>query len=261
MLKTYSDMIKLYFSSILIFLAGVGFAQNYTALNGPYTGTPTKIISTGSSLLGLVYANGVLKSTDGGITWTTSNTGLTNLYLNDITRDALSGKLYAVSYSQLFTSTDNGANWTLTANSGFLNSRFIRKATSFLYIVGGNNIIYRSSNDGVTWSQVNSFTGYLTDFELNSSGFLYISTDGSGIARSTNNGLTVDVLDSGEGLTQMNIRSLVVSGTTLFAASYEGPFKSTNNGDTWTSIKGTITDCCFNNTIIEKRPIWQHLSL
>jgi len=254
MQKTNSDMIKLYFSSILIFLAGVGFAQNYTALNGPYTGTPTKIISTGSSLLGLVYANGVLKSTDGGITWTTSNTGLTNLYLNDITRDALSGKLYAVSYSQLFTSTDNGANWTLTANSGFLNSRFIRKATSFLYIVGSNNIIYRSSNDGVTWSQVNSFTGYLTDFELNSSGFLYISTDGSGIARSTNNGLTVDVLDSGEGLTQMNIRSLVISGTILFAASYEGPFKSTNNGDTWTSIKGTITDCCFNNTIIEKDP-------
>ncbi|MBL7874690.1 MAG: hypothetical protein JNL53_03450, partial [Cyclobacteriaceae bacterium] len=156
MKKTYSDMIKLYLTSSFIFFTVLGVAQNYTALNGPYSGTPSKIISTGSSLIGTVYGNGLLKSTDNGITWTATNTGLTNLYLNDITRDAVSGKLYALAYSQVFTSTDNGANWSLTANSGFTNGRFIRKATSFLYIIGGNNVIYRSSNDGVTWSQVNS---------------------------------------------------------------------------------------------------------
>lgn len=247
-------MIKLYLTSSFIFFTVLGVAQNYTALNGPYSGTPSKIISTGSSLIGTVYGNGLLKSTDNGITWTATNTGLTNLYLNDITRDAVSGKLYALAYSQVFTSTDNGANWSLTANSGFTNGRFIRKATSFLYIIGGNNVIYRSSNDGVTWSQVNSFTGYPTDFELSSSGFLYISTDGGGIIRSTNNGLSVDVLDSGEGITDLNIRSLVISGTTLFAASYTGPLKSTNNGDTWTSIRGTIPDSWFYNTLIEKDP-------
>lgn len=238
-----------------IFFALTGLivqAQNYTALNGPFGGSPSKIIETGGFLLSIANANGVLKSTNGGASWTSSNTGLTNLYINDITKDAVSGKLYAVSYSQLFTSTDNGATWTLTANSGFVNGIFIRKTTSFLYIVG-NGTIYRSSNDGTSWGAVNTFTGYPRDFEVNPSGHFFLLTENSGIYRSTNNGLNLDILDGGEGLTDLNLYSLTISGTTLYALSYSGPFKSTNNGTNWASVKANITDCCFGwDSIIEK---------
>jgi photosystem II stability/assembly factor-like uncharacterized protein len=237
----------------LTFFVLIAEAQNYTALNGPFMGSPSKIIEAGGAMLGIAYSSGVLKSTNGGITWTQSNTGLTNLYLNDITKDALSGKLYVVAHNQLFTSADNGATWSLTANSGFTSARFIRKATSFLYIVGGNNAVYRSSNDGVSWAQVNSFTGYPVDFDLNTSGFLYISTN-EGISRSTNSGLSFDVLDAGEGLTETNVNSVITNGAIIYAATYTGPFKSTNNGDTWVSIKTNITDCCFDNAMMEKDP-------
>jgi len=230
-------------------------AQNYTALNGPYGGSPRKIIEAGGFLLAIATNNGVLKSTNGGASWTSSNTGLTNLNIIDITKDAVSGKLYAVAYSQLFTSTDNGATWTLTANSGFVNGIFIRKTTSFLYIVG-NGTIYRSSNDGTSWGAVNTFTGYPRDFEVNASGHFFIVSDGNGIYRSTNNGLNLDLLAGGAGLTDLNLYSMTISGTTLYVLSYSGPFKSTNNGTTWASTKTTITDCCFGwGTIIEKDPL------
>ncbi|HOO11228.1 MAG TPA: hypothetical protein PKW06_14920, partial [Cyclobacteriaceae bacterium] len=145
-------MVKKYLILFLISVPSMLWAQNYTALNGPYIGTPTKIVSAGGNLLAIVYGQGVMKSTDGGLNWTASNSGLTNLYLEDIHRDALTGKLYLVGYSQLFTSTDNGATWTLTANSGFIQGRFVRKTTSYVFIVG-NGAIYRSSNDGVSWTQ------------------------------------------------------------------------------------------------------------
>ena len=247
-------MVKKYLILFLFSVPSLLWAQNYTALNGPYIGTPTKIVSAGGNLLAIVYGQGVMKSTDGGLNWTASNSGLTNLYLEDIHRDALTGKLYLVGYSQLFTSTDNGATWTLTANSGFIQGRFVRKTTSYVFIVG-NGAIYRSSNDGVSWTQVNNFSGDPRDFETNASGYLYIATSGNGIFRSTNNGLNVDQLDSGEGLTDTNIFSLVSNGSSIYATSGSGPFKSTNNGDSWSSVKNDITDCCFGyESYIEKDP-------
>ncbi|MEZ4946733.1 MAG: FG-GAP-like repeat-containing protein [Cyclobacteriaceae bacterium] len=248
-------MVKKYLILLLLCIPSMLLAQNYTALNGPYIGTPSKIVNAGGNLLGLVNGQGIMKSTDGGLNWTASSSGITNLNLEDITIDALSGKLYALGYQQLFTSIDNGATWTLTANSGFTQSRFIRKTTSFVFIVGSNGFIYRSSNDGVSWTQVNSFSGSPRDFEVNASGYLYIATSGNGVFRSTNNGLNVDQLDGGEGLTDTSIYSLVISGANIYATSGSGPFKSTNNGDTWVSVKNNITDCCFGyESYIERDP-------
>ncbi|GAB1445045.1 hypothetical protein MASR2M41_07030 [Flammeovirgaceae bacterium] len=229
--------------------------DKYTALNGPYIGTPTKIISAGGNLLGMVSGNGIMKSTDGGLNWTASNTGLTNRNLVDFTKDASTGKLYALTYNQVFTSVDNGATWTLTANTGFQQARFIRKTTGYVFIVGYNSLIYRSSNDGVSWAQLNSFSGDPRDFEVNSTGYFYIATSGNGIFRSTNNGLDVDQLGAGEGLTDPNIYSLAINGTSIFATSGTAPFKSTNNGDSWVSVKNNITDVYFDwATNIEKDP-------
>lgn len=205
--------------------------------------------------MGLVTGQGIMKSSNGGLSWTASNTGLTNLYLQDLHRDALTGKLYALGYSQLFTSVDNGVTWALTANSGFATGRFIRKTTSFVFIVGYNGLIYRSSNDGVSWTQANTFSSDPRDFEVNASGYLYIATSDNGIFRSTNNGLNVDQLGSGEGLTDINVYSLVTNGANIYATSGSGPFKSTNNGDTWVSVKSNISDCCFGwESYIEKDP-------
>lgn len=256
MIRFYTHMKRVVLSLFLALITSICFSQTYTALNGPYGGSPRKIIDAGAgTLLGIVWANGVLKSTNGGATWTASNTGLANLYLNDIIRDSGTGKLYALSSNQVFTSTDNGANWVLAANTGFSSGLFIRKTSTFLFIVGNNSNVYRSSNDGVTWSQVNSFTGYPRDFEVNAAGNLFIVTESSGILRSTNNGLNFDVLGSSNGLTDVYHFTMTISGTTLYLIGNTTISKSTNNGDTWTSAKGNIASTNFNwNAIIEKDP-------
>lgn len=247
--------------SLLILGAALqAHTQTYTALNGPYGGSPKKIISAGANLLAIMDGAGVLKSSDNGSTWTTSNTGITDLNLRDITRDASSGKLYAIGYNRLFTSTDNGNNWTLTANSGFTDTRFIRKTASFLFIIGYQTV-YRSSNDGTSWSQINSFDGDPSDFEVNSSGYFFISTWGNGVYRSTNNGLNLDQrIPNNSGTDYNENRSLVVSGTSIYTLTSAGPFKSTNNGDTWILSVGVapnnLPPCCFgwDTRIIEKDP-------
>lgn len=253
--RRYFNMTKRLLIILFSSIASLAFAQNYTALNGPYGGSPRKIVEAGAgTLLGIVPSNGVLKSTNGGSTWTASNTGLTNLNINDIIRDSGTGKLYAIGWSQLFTSTDNGTNWVLTANSGFANGYFIQKTSTFLYIVGTNSNVYRSSNDGVTWSQVNSFTGYPKDFEVNAAGGLFIVTEASGVYRSTNNGLNFDNLGSANGLTDIYHFSMTISGTTLYLLGNTTVNKSTNNGDTWTSAKGGILNSFNWNSLIEKDP-------
>lgn len=255
--RFYANMKRALLVIISTLFISLGFSQTYTALNGPYGGSPRKIIDGGAgTLFSIVQSNGVLKSTNGGATWTASNTGLTNLFVNDLIRDSGTGKLYALTSSQVFTSTDNGANWVLAANTGFNSGQFIRKTSTFLFIVGWNSIVYRSSNDGVTWSQVNSFTGYPNDFEVNAAGNLFIVTEANGVQRSTNNGLNFDALGSSNGLTDAYHFSMTISGTTLYLLGTNTVNKSTNNGDTWTSAKGDITNCCFNwNAKIEKDPL------
>jgi hypothetical protein len=231
---------------LLLLTAFTAWGQsNYTALNGPYIGTPRKIVNTGTALLGINYGMGIFKSTDGGLNWVP--TSLVNLYPEDIYRDATSGKLYVITYNQLYTSTDGGTTWTLTANSGFTSGRFIRKTSSYVYIVG-YGILYRSSNDGTTWAQVNTFGGYAYDFEVNGSAYLFIATD-QGVWRSTNNGLNVEQLDADQGLADTYVQALTISGTSHYALTYSGLYKSTNNGTNWSPAMGTsptnITDTFF----------------
>lgn len=135
--RFYANMKRALLVIISTLFISLGFSQTYTALNGPYGGSPRKIIDGGAgTLFSIVQSNGVLKSTNGGATWTASNTGLTNLFVNDLIRDSGTGKLYALTSSQVFTSTDNGANWVLAANTGFSSGQFIRKTSTFLFIVG-----------------------------------------------------------------------------------------------------------------------------
>src|SRR6478735_8631928 len=96
---------------LLILISGASLAQNanYTAFNGPYGDTPTKIISCTSDITGALLAIrtglGIYRSVDGGVTWIASNTGINNdLYITDIYRDEVGNKIYALSYNRFYTS-------------------------------------------------------------------------------------------------------------------------------------------------------------
>jgi hypothetical protein len=235
-----------------------GQTSNYTRLAGPYGGSPTKIVngSSSSKLVGIIPGVGIIISADGGANWTVSNSIITNLNPADIYRDDTAGKIYALYTTALYSSPDDGVTWTLVANSGFTSGQFIRKSSTYFFILGSNKILYRSLT-GTTWTSPTgtAFTaasGGIRDFVIGSNGYLFIAFEGPdpslnnhGVYRSTNNGLGFEHEGSAEGLTNGWVRSLVFNSTTLYALTEIGPFKSTNNGTTWTSASGDITETYF----------------
>lgn len=225
------------------------FAQNYTELNGPFGGEVYDIISSGTTLIASLPGQGLVRSTDGGSAWEESNTGITDFYIADLEKDQVSGKLYALAYSRLFSSSDDGLTWITEASSGFQNAFSVKKTASYFFVVERTGKVYRSPT-GTSWSLVNTITGSVTDLKVNASGHLFISTRGYGVYRSIDNGVTFTQLDADEGLVNTDdISSLSTDGSQIYALASDGPYKSTDGGDTWLSIKNALPDDYYQGRI------------
>src|SRR5690606_36973999 len=152
---------------------------------------------------------------------------------------------------RLFSSSDDGATWITEASTGFSGARFMKKTANFFFIVTEyQGRIYRSKN-GANWSLLSTITSSpITDLEVNAAGNLFGSTSGSSVLRSIDEGLTFTQLDASKGLNTEQVVSLSISGSEIYALGREGPFKSINNGDSWSSIKSaTLTETYFDGPI------------
>lgn len=121
-----------------------------------------------------VYAHsttgtGIIKSTDRGDHWQTSNRGLTNLSVNALIIHPNNRQtLYAGTNAGVFKSVDGGGNWK------FLAGKLDNLALSALYIsfdgnglserlyAGTNSGIYYSDDGGENWTLASGSTGYST---------------------------------------------------------------------------------------------------
>jgi photosystem II stability/assembly factor-like uncharacterized protein len=242
-------------TGLLLMIAALAGAQNYTALNGPFGGSPTKLITNANGDLLAIQrygGAGLMMSQDGGANWTAVSVTSQNEYgLNDIFYDASNGKIYAVSYNRFYTSSDGGSTWVLTAQTGFINGMFIAKGPAGgLFLVGGNgiNTVYRSLNNGGTWSvRFDAFTtSNIRDFKITSGGFIFIATS-QGVYKGAESEFTPPLpISAASGLTDTDFFSLLLNGTDLYALSSTKPFKSVNNGTTWTEVTTGLTDNFYN---------------
>lgn len=106
---------------------------------------------------------GVLKSTDGGaswsttgLTWTTSQGRTTNwLIINP--KDT--GRLILATNVGIYKSYNSGANWTNVQSGNFSQVLYHPTDTNIVYAArnDGDREIYRSTNGGTTWSVVTNF--------------------------------------------------------------------------------------------------------
>ncbi len=99
--------------------------------------------------------------------------------------------------------------------------------------------VYLSTDEGGNWIPIN--TG-LTDsvvfaFALKSEK-IFIATGNGGVFSSSNNGTTWE--SKNNGLSNINVRTLAVSGTNLFCGTYGGVFLSTNDGISWTAVNNGL---------------------
>ena len=112
------------------------------------------------------YTNGLLKSTDGGATWSlqTISSGGTNCRIQGVAYSTGTGTWIAVGTvgtdvnngtGVILRSIDGGTTWSTVKSGGVANGGFFAVATSHdnIWLVGGQNReVYRSMNDGVNWA-------------------------------------------------------------------------------------------------------------
>ncbi len=194
----------------------------------------------------------VMKSSDGGITWTILNTGTTkNLRQADFLQNGLIG--YAIGYAQgtgssIIKTTDGGINWqNLNFNHIYYLSSidFVDEQTGF---VGGSiglesNFIFKTTDGGLNWLQSDSLDEGIIAIKFpfnNLTGFASGHHNGSGnnsIYKTTDGG-TSWVRKSMPVLEPFgDIKSFYfVSNQIGYAAGNRTILKTIDFGETWFSV-------------------------
>lgn len=226
------------------------FSVNYSN-NNPNTGYyPYIKIKFADSLNGWILSldNKLLKTIDGGNTWTEVNTP--NFEIASDFAVLSPNKLiiitYAVSYGKVLTTTDGGISWTtqvLSTTEGFRSISFPNVTHG--YIVGDLGIAFKTSDGGNSYSPMNlsvpSPSGSYSVFFVNN---LEGYAGGSyGLKKTTNGGNTWTII-SIPGLYTVKSIYFTDSLTGYVANYYNGLiYRTTDGGTSFT----TVGQSCINN--------------
>jgi PKD repeat protein len=122
------------------------------------TNTDTMYLATGDGFASDTYTIGVLKTTDGGLTW--NPTGLNwNVTDTKLIRKLLLHPdnhqiLIAGTSDGIYRTVDGGDNWAKVQGGDFYDLEFKPGDPTIVY--AGSNRFLRSTNGGISWSQVSS---------------------------------------------------------------------------------------------------------
>lgn len=222
--------------AVLLFL-GILFSPHaitqWIKTTGPFGPPSVSAFAVNGTTLfvGLPYT-GVASSTDYGMTWKVSSTGLVDI---DVTCLATDGRhLYTGSDLGVSLSSDCGSTWTPVC-TGLPRTPTIRALATLdtlVFTADDYGKIYRSTDNGSGWTLVDSGNAYsfVTAFaELGDT--ILAGGDAAGIIRSVDHG--VNWTRSDAGITNSNVDAIVVKGESLFAATATGVFCSTDHGTSW----------------------------
>lgn len=206
----------------------------------PHTDLPTLYAGT---------RDGVYTSVDGGDSWVSNNTGLTEPAVLSLVQGP-NGVLYAGTPDGIFQGVTNGsARWLPTGipSMGSVASVAIDPADSqTIYATSPTGGIFKSTDGGATWSTINQG---LTTTDIRSIlvhpqdrnllyaggvGVVFKSTDGGGQWTAIDLGSLENVSNA---LPTASIKSMIsTAGNILYSGGSAGVFKSVNQGKAWTAM-------------------------
>jgi photosystem II stability/assembly factor-like uncharacterized protein len=186
---------------------------------------------------------GILKSTDGGASWSEANTGLANLSVLDLSiHPTENSRIMAATAGGIFTSADTGNTWGATDSLGYGRSVAVR-ADSVLYAGTLSNGVYRSTDFGTTWvdwsSGISSITA-INDLAVCPSQpervVAALSDVGAYAISDTGVAVWVPIGPFGGDVNWVEV--VGSNNQMLYAATQSGLFRSTDGGGFWEKCAG-----------------------
>lgn len=220
-----------------------------------YAGTTASSPSrAGSSFL---PGSAVIKSANGGLTWTAANAGLPRAIVTALAIDPSdTSVVYAgTSTYGVFKTTDGGLTWT-PANDGISTSDISHllvdpRSPNVLYVgIEGCSAgcsspagVFKSTNGGTSW--VSASTGLADDLQVvalaidpEDTRVLYAATRFNGLFKTTNGGMNwmpINPAPTGTMFAIVHFALVVDSANsgTVYAGTFDGVLKTPDGGKTW----------------------------
>lgn len=230
-------------------LGGDGFGSHVHAING-------------NTMLGSLYYTRIYKSTDGGSTFLSASSGITesnnsstapfNTKIVPWLGDATGNTMFTHVNLKVYKSTNYAGSWTALGVSGLPTTGNIRNvgvAKSDANVVGtvwNGGKVYLTNNGGASWTAASSPTNNglsmsYVSFDPANSQTVYVASVApdatkAHLWKSTNFGATWQVLDvEGSGFPSgVPVNAIVSDANVLYAGTHLGVYQSADGGTTWT---------------------------
>ncbi|MBS1904657.1 MAG: hypothetical protein JSS75_13200 [Bacteroidetes bacterium] len=179
------------------------------------------------------------RSTDDGLHWVPSDSGLPPDGIPEIGVGIIGSiipqgqSIYACTDDGLYRSRDSGVSWSsLTSELIYHSAYGFAQVDTTLFFCTYDGL-YRSTDDGLTWQLTglsNKSIGTFTPIGP----YLFAGGTETGLYRSSDAGATWKTVNT--GLTNLEIMCMTSVGPHLFLGTYDGLFRSDDNGDHWANI-------------------------
>jgi photosystem II stability/assembly factor-like uncharacterized protein len=216
--------------------------SSWTTLDDLGVWYPGRLYSDGTNLFTHVLSGNILwKSTDNGLTWDSSSTGMSQFpYVLQLFW--VGGDMYALGW-HVFKSTDDGDTWTKVNQLGspFFAERACVLGNTFYASRGGalSVDIWKMAITDTAWTNITSnLVDGTTNWMFSAGTEVFI--DKEGVLYKTSNGGTSWSNTGNIGMSGVDISSVFTAGETILAGGYETLYRSTDNGINWSAASLSV---------------------
>lgn len=235
------------------------WSKPYTDSTNVPTSLGTIVVDPSNNSNVFVAGNSqVSRSTDGGVTWTASTTGLTGTGAQGLAIDPINHSNLYVGFSQggVFKSTDGGVTWN-SANTGIpatsVNAFAVDATGAGTVYACTNQSVYKTTDGGSHWNPSGTF-GSATFLTINPADHnVLISGTNNGPYESTDGGGHWNLVNT--GLPPVTVSSAVFSrtdsNTLVIGTTDHGVFKSSDSAGHWTASNTGLTDLIVEALLVD----------
>ncbi len=199
--------------------------------SGPSGGVIEALAVSGVYLVAGTYGGGTYRTSDNGVTWTKTVSGLLNTNVNALA--VADTNLYAGTFGGVYRSVNGAATWTSTGLS-FNNLVQSLAVSGKTLLAGTRNGPFLSTDNGASWKAINNGLSTLSITAVAISDTNFFAGTEAGIYRSPISGARWTAVNT--GLNNTSISCFAFNGTYLMASTANGVYLTSNSGTLWSQV-------------------------